>query len=170
MIKIIVTYVTSFVSILMLILAFATSHWNQHTIKKAGLNANQVHYHYEGLYERCFDVYENGTYVESKSNCLNLKVAAWNVMVMILLSISMFLFILAFVFAAIYSFYTRRTKYPIVVNCSLIGIAAVSAFIAMMIYTFKFWDEDIYFSWSYGAGWTTVAMALIGIVLIMADR
>lgn len=74
MIKIIVTYVTSFVSILMLILAFATSHWNQHTIKKAGLNANQVHYHYEGLYERCFDVYENGTYVESKSNCLNLKV------------------------------------------------------------------------------------------------
>jgi hypothetical protein len=47
---------------------------------------------------------------------------------------------------------------------------ALSAFVAMMIYTFKLWENDIYFSWSYGAGWTTVAMALIGIVLIMADR
>lgn len=52
----------------------------------------------------------------------------------------------------------------------LLIISALAAFVAMMIYTFKLWENDVFFSWSYGAGWTTVAMALIGIVLIMADR
>lgn len=170
MIKIIVTFVTCFVSVLMIVLAFATSHWNQHTTREAGFDENQIHYHYEGLFERCFDVYENDTFVDNKSNCMNIDIEAWNVIVMILLGISMLFFILAFVFAAIYSFYTRRSKYPLVTNCSLIGLAALAAFVAMMIYTFKLWENDVFFSWSYGAGWTTVAMALIGIVLIMADR
>lgn len=81
MIKIIVTYVTCFVSVLMLILAFATSHWNQHTTREAGLDENQVHYHYEGLFERCFDVYENDTFVESKSNCMNIDIEGkWQIL------------------------------------------------------------------------------------------
>ena len=66
------------------------------------------------------------------------------------------------------------TVFKLLIVCTiqmlLLIFSALSAFIAMMIYTFKLWENDIYFSWSYGAGWTTVAMALIGIVLIMADR
>lgn len=170
MIKIIVTFVTAFAAVLMLILAFATTYWSTHTMRKAGFNQDQVHYHHEGLFERCYDVYENDTFVESKSDCINIGVEAWNVIIMILLGIAMLFYILAFVFAAIYSFYTRRWKYPLFTNCSLMGLAALCGFIAMMIYTFKLWEDDIYFSWSYGAGWTTVAMAIIGIVLVMADR
>jgi hypothetical protein len=74
MIKIIVTFTTCFVSVVMLIVAVSTSHWNQHTTKEAGFDQNQVHYHYEGLYERCFDVYENDTYIGSKSNCINIDI------------------------------------------------------------------------------------------------
>lgn len=48
---------------------------------------------------------------------------AWNVVIMILLGISMLFYMLAFVFAALYSFYTRRWKYPLITNCSLIGLA-----------------------------------------------
>ena len=77
MIKIVVTFVTCFVSVLMLVLAFATSHWNQHTTREAGMDENQIHYHHEGLFERCFDVYENDTFVESKSNCMNIDIEGW---------------------------------------------------------------------------------------------
>lgn len=61
---------------------------------------------------------------------------------MILLGISMLFFILAFVFAAIYSFYTRRSKYPLITNCSLIGIAGMvlvvlQFVIQVMILTFN---------------------------------
>jgi heme/copper-type cytochrome/quinol oxidase subunit 4 len=44
---------------------------------------------------------------------------------MILLAISILLFIIAFVLAAIYSFYTRRSKYPLIPNCSLICLAGM---------------------------------------------
>ena len=74
MIKIIVTDVTCFVSVVMLILAFATSHWNQHTTKEAGFDENQVHHHFEGLFERCFAVYENDTFIQSKSDCIYIDV------------------------------------------------------------------------------------------------
>lgn len=74
MIKIIVTFVTCFVSVLMLVLALATSYWNQHTTREAGKFENQVHYHNEGLFERCYAVYENGTFIKSKSSCKNIDV------------------------------------------------------------------------------------------------
>lgn len=74
MIKIIVTFVITFVAVLMLVLAFATTYWSQHTTRKAGFDKDQVHYHHEGLFERCYDVYENTTFVESKSDCMNIDV------------------------------------------------------------------------------------------------
>ena len=74
MIKIIVTFTTCFVSVVMLVVAISTVYWNQHTTREAGLDQSQIHYHYEGLFERCFDVYENDTYVESKSNCINIDI------------------------------------------------------------------------------------------------
>ena len=55
--------------------------------------------------------------------------SAWNVITMILLGFAMLFCILAFVFAAIYSFYTRRSKYPLITNCSLIGIAGIEIFV-----------------------------------------
>ena len=58
----------------MLVLAFSTSHWNQHTTREAGFDESQIHYHHEGLFERCFDVYENDTFIEGKSNCENIDI------------------------------------------------------------------------------------------------
>ena len=59
--------------------------------------------------------------------------AVWNVIVMILLGISILLFIVAFVFAAIYSFYTRRSKYPLVTNCSLIGLGGMTILLRLQV-------------------------------------
>ena len=42
--------------------------------------------------------------------------------------------------------------------------------IALLVYTFHNWQDDVFFSWSYGGGWSTVALSVIAFVLIMADR
>lgn len=49
----------------------------------------------------------------------------------------------------------------------LLGLFVI---IGLLVYTFKNWQTDVYFSWSYGGGWSTVALSIIAIVLIMADR
>ena len=49
-------------------------------------------------------------------------------------------------------------------------LPAVMVIIALLVYTFHNWKSDVFFSWSYGGGWSTVALSIIALVLIMADR
>lgn len=48
--------------------------------------------------------------------------------------------------------------------------SAILVIIALLVYTFHNWKSDVFFSWSYGGGWSTVALSIIAVVLIMADR
>lgn len=49
-------------------------------------------------------------------------------------------------------------------------LSAILVVIALLVYTFHNWKRDVFFSWSYGGGWSTVALSIIAVVLIMADR
>lgn len=49
-------------------------------------------------------------------------------------------------------------------------LPAILVVIALLVYTFHNWKRDVFFSWSYGGGWSTVALSIIAVVLIMADR
>ena len=58
-------------------------------------------------------------------------------------------------------------------TCSLLVLllfSAISVIIALLVFTFHNWESDVFFSWSYGGGWSTVALSIIAFVLIMADR
>lgn len=52
----------------------------------------------------------------------------------------------------------------------LVLFSAILVIIALLVYTFHNWQSDVFFSWSYGGGWSTVALSIIAFVLIMADR
>lgn len=53
---------------------------------------------------------------------------------------------------------------------SVVLFSALLVIIALLVYTFHNWQSDVFFSWSYGGGWSTVALSIIAFVLIMADR
>ena len=42
--------------------------------------------------------------------------------------------------------------------------------IGLAVYTSKFIELEVSFSWSYGAGWSVVGMYIISIILLFADK
>ncbi|XP_032223349.2 claudin domain-containing protein 2 isoform X2 [Nematostella vectensis] len=168
MIKIITALVCAFAAMLMLIVSMATTYWLQWVIPSEGVNIT----HFRGLARQCFEVRHNETDALIKENCGDWFEGGfpdWTGAVIAFLVLALLCHFVAFVLAMVNAC-RKGEPFPVFWVCGLFMIAAIFVIIGLLVYTFSNWKNDVYFSWSYGGGWSTVALSIIAFVLIMADR
>ncbi|XP_020626245.1 claudin domain-containing protein 2-like isoform X1 [Orbicella faveolata] len=170
MIKVITSFVSCLAAILLGILALATDFWR--VWWKEDKEIEGVQYHHEGLFQTCSETTINGT-VLAVDRCTDLHELGrpdWNAATIALMIIGLICHLFAFVFTIVTTACRKGHPFPSFFIGGLFVAAAIAVIIALLVYTFHNWQSDVFFSWSYGGGWSTVALSIIAFVLIMADR
>ncbi|KAM7427324.1 hypothetical protein ABFA07_021518 [Porites harrisoni] len=169
MIKVITSFVSCLAAILLGILALATDFWR--VWWREAKEISGVQFNHEGLFHTCHETSINNTVVAADS-CTDLHGEGrpdWNGVVIAFMVLGLLFHLVAFIFAIIAAC-RKGHPFPSFWVAGLFFIAAILVIIALLVYTFHNWKSDVFFSWSYGGGWSTVALSIIAVVLIMADR
>lgn len=174
MIKVIASVVCAFAAMLMIILSLATTYWLQWVIVSHNRNIT----HYRGLFRHCWESRDNVTdeLISAESDCSNDKhtlqdvlKSDWNGAVIALMFLALICHLIAFIIAIVAAI-RKGHPFPSFTVGGFFCAAAILVVIALLVFTFFNWKDDVFFSWSYGGGWSTVALSIIAFVLIMADR
>ncbi|XP_073247175.1 claudin domain-containing protein 2-like isoform X2 [Porites lutea] len=169
MIKVITSFVSCLAAILLGVLALATDFWR--VSWREAKEISGVQFNHEGLFHTCHETSINNTVVAADS-CTDLHGEGrpdWNGVVIAFMVLGLLFHLVAFIFAIIAAC-RKGHPFPSFWVAGLFFIAAIMIIIALLVYTFHNWKSDVFFSWSYGGGWSTVALSIIAVVLIMADR
>lgn len=169
MIKVITSFVSCLAAILLGILALATDFWL--VWWKEAKEIGGVQYHHEGLFQTCSESSINNTVVAADS-CTKLHDLGrpdWNGAVIALMFLALICHLIAFIIAIVAAI-RKGHPFPSFTVGGFFCAAAILVVIALLVFTFFNWKDDVFFSWSYGGGWSTVALSIIAFVLIMADR
>lgn len=169
MIKVITSFVSCLAAILLGILALATDFWL--VWWKEAKEIGGVQYHHEGLFKTCSETSINSTVVAADS-CTTLHDLGrpdWNGAVIALMFLALVCHLIAFIIAIVAAI-RKGHPFPSFTVGGFFCAAAILVVIALLVFTFFNWKDDVFFSWSYGGGWSTVALSIIAFVLIMADR
>ena len=174
-IKTVASYWCMFICVLIIIVSLATIYW--HEFKLADPNVKDAVSHFNvGLWEKCEEVeykkenrtedkgcsdYEPPDYVDDWGSKRNTVVVMY---VFALLDT-----LIAFIFITTYCA-TGKYYFPVKRSAAMFFIAALVMCIGLIVYTATFANSVVSFSWSYGAGWSAVAMYIITIVLLFADK
>ncbi|XP_015768196.1 PREDICTED: claudin domain-containing protein 2-like isoform X1 [Acropora digitifera] len=172
MIKVITAVVCAFAAILMIILSVSTTYWLQWQIASDGRNIT----HYRGLFRHCWESRDNVTNelqtYDGRTDCdgkfTDFK-TDWNGVTIAFMVLGLLFHFIAFI-VAIVAACRKGHPFPSFWVAGMFFVAAILVVIALLVYTFHNWKRDVFFSWSYGGGWSTVALSIIAVVLIMADR
>ncbi|XP_001642058.2 claudin domain-containing protein 2 isoform X1 [Nematostella vectensis] len=173
MIKIITTFMNALTAMLMGCLCLATDYWKVWWEQNTA--ANLQRFNNEGLFFTCNEgVIRNATsgvtYTVVNHQCAEMGTRFdWTGAVIAFLVLALLCHFVAFVLAMVNAC-RKGEPFPVFWVCGLFMIAAIFVIIGLLVYTFSNWKNDVYFSWSYGGGWSTVALSIIAFVLIMADR
>ncbi|KAL9971433.1 hypothetical protein ACROYT_G023953 [Oculina patagonica] len=169
MIKVITSFVSCLAAILLGILALSTDFWR--VWWKEDKEIQGVQYHHEGLFQTCSETSINDT-VLAADRCTDLHSLGrpdWNGATIAFMILGLIAHLIAFIFAIVAAC-RKGYPFPSFWIGGLFVVAALLVIIALLVYTFHNWQDDVFFSWSYGGGWSTVALSIIAFVLIMADR
>ncbi|XP_020916694.1 claudin domain-containing protein 2 isoform X2 [Exaiptasia diaphana] len=166
MIKIITTFQCALVAMLMGILGLATDYWKVWWKEERATNITRMYN--SGLFFECNEATSKSVIVINHK-CGDLAQTDWTGVVIAFLVLALLCHLVAFILALVNAC-RKGEPFPVFWVCGLFFFACLFVIIGLLVYTFKNWQSDVYFSWSYGGGWSTVALSVIAIVLIMADR
>ncbi|XP_031553419.1 claudin domain-containing protein 2-like isoform X2 [Actinia tenebrosa] len=167
MIKILTTFQCALVAILMAVLGLATDYWKVWWMVEKATNIKRMYN--AGLFYECSEATNNNSVLIINHDCTSLKREDWAGAVVAFIILAMICHLIAFIFALVNAC-RKGEPFPVFWVCGLFLFAALFVVIGLLVYTFINWESDIYFSWSYGGGWSTVALSVIALVLILADR
>lgn len=173
-------YCCTIFSILIIIISLATNYWYEFEKKANDVKPGTVSHFRVGLFEQCETIYYNhDTEVHDDSeekDCEDFQVPDgvddWFPRRDTLIAtyiIAMILTLIGFIFVTAYCV-TGKYFFPVGRVAICYFLSALVIIIGLCVYTSTFYDLDVSFSWSYGAGWSAAAMYIIAIVLLYADK
>jgi len=173
MIKVISSFICSFTAFILLILCLVTNYWLEWEITNAWYDTHVTHY--RGLWEHCFEIDRRNDSWPFPANktvteCSKIDEGAFVGVVVAFIIIAILVHVIAFIFALIYACNSSSKRFPVKICAGLFFVAALVIMIALLVYTEHYHRKDVFFSWSYGGGWSVVALDFIAFVLIIADR
>eukprot|EP00111_Clytia_hemisphaerica_P020271 TCONS_00059742-protein len=177
-IKTVVTYSCMIFSIIILIISLATNYWHEYEIPD-GKTPLTVTYFNVGLFEKCTEIHYRWGWRNTTVEDLGcedyeppLSLDDWEMRrdtLVVMFVLAVIFTLISFIFITVYCA-TGKYYFPVGRTAICFILAAICVMIGLIVYTNTFINHDVAFSWSYGAGWSAVAMYIITTILIYADK